>query len=108
MMHSTPDTPCDSTVAKAAPNTPMLNTRMKRDVYKRQVYRTRLQISVPPMEKASYEVPVTLKNSMIDVEKEYCLVVSFVLKENTIWEKAGYEIAFGQHRICLLYTSRCV
>lgn len=64
-----------------------------------EVYRTRLQISVPPIEQASYEVPVTLKNSMIDVEKEYCIVVSFVLKENTIWEKAGYEIAFGQHMI---------
>lgn len=64
-----------------------------------EVYRIRLQISVPPMERASYEVPVTLKNSMIDVEKEYCIVVSFVLKENTIWEKAGYEIAFGQHMI---------
>jgi beta-galactosidase len=43
-----------------------------------EVYRTKLQISVPPMEQASYEVPVTLKNSMIDVEKEYCIVVSFV------------------------------
>lgn len=64
-----------------------------------EVYRTRLQISVPPMDRASYEVPVTLKNSMIDVEKEYCIVVSFVLKENTIWEKARYEIAFGQHMI---------
>lgn len=64
-----------------------------------EVYRTKLQISVPPMEQASYEVPVTLKNSMSDVEKEYCIVVSFVLKENTIWEKAGYEIAFGQHMI---------
>lgn len=64
-----------------------------------EVYRTKLQISVPPMDRASYEVPVTLKNSMIDVEKEYCIVVSFVLKENTIWEKAGYEIAFGQHII---------
>lgn len=64
-----------------------------------EVYRTKLQISVPPMDRASYEVPVTLKNSMIDVEKEYCIVVLFVLKENTIWEKAGYEIAFGQHMI---------
>ena len=64
-----------------------------------EVYRTKLQISVPSMDMASYEVPVTLKNSMIDVEKEYCIVVSFVLKENTIWEKAGYEIAFGQHMI---------
>ena len=64
-----------------------------------EVYRTKLQVSVTPMERASYEVPVTLKNSMIDVEKEYCIVVSFVLKENTIWEKAGYEIAFGQHMI---------
>lgn len=64
-----------------------------------EVDRTKLQISVPPMEQASYEVPVTLKNSMIDVEKEYCIVVSFVLKENTIWEKAGYEIALGQHMI---------
>lgn len=64
-----------------------------------EVYRTKLQVSVPPMEQASYEVPVTLKNSMIDAEKEYCIVVSFVLKENTIWEKAGYEIAFGQHMI---------
>lgn len=64
-----------------------------------EVYRTKLQISVPPMDRASYEVPVTLKNSMIDMGKEYCIVVSFVLKENTIWEKAGYEIAFGQHMI---------
>lgn len=64
-----------------------------------EVYRTKLQISVPPMDRASYEVPVTLKNSMIDVGKEYCIVISFVLKENTIWEKAGYEIAFGQHMI---------
>lgn len=64
-----------------------------------EVYRTKLQISVPPMDRASYEMPVTLNNSMIDVEKEYCIVVSFVLKENTIWEKAGYEIAFGQHMI---------
>lgn len=64
-----------------------------------EVYRTKLQISVPPMDRASYEVPVTLKNSMIDMDKEYCIVVSFVLKENTIWEKAGYEIAFGQHMI---------
>lgn len=64
-----------------------------------EVYRTKLQISVPPMDRASYEVPVTLKNSMIDAEKEYCIVISFVLKENTIWEKAGYEIAFGQHMI---------
>ena len=64
-----------------------------------EVYRTKLQVSVPPMERASYEVPVTLKNSRIDVEKEYCIVVSFVLKKNTIWEKAGYEIAFGQHMI---------
>lgn len=64
-----------------------------------EVYRTKLQISVPPMDRASYEVPVTLKNSMIDMDKEYCIVVSFVLKENTIWEKAGYEIAFGRHMI---------
>lgn len=38
-----------------------------------EVYRTKLQISVPPMDRASYEVPVTLKNSMIDVEKSTVL-----------------------------------
>ena len=38
MMHSTPDIPCDSTVAKAAPNTPMLNTRMKSK--SRPIFRT--------------------------------------------------------------------
>ena len=64
-----------------------------------EVYRAKMQIAVGPMEKANYEVPVTVKNSMVDVEKEYCIVISFVLKENTIWEKAGYEIAFGQHMI---------
>ncbi len=64
-----------------------------------EVCRSKMKIAVAPMEKANYEVPVTLKNSMVDVEKEYCIVVSFVLKENTIWEKAGYEIAFGQHMI---------
>ena len=29
-----------------------------------EVYRTKLQISVPPMDRASYEVPVTLKRSL--------------------------------------------
>lgn len=38
-----------------------------------EVYRTKLQISVPPMDRASYEIPVTLKNSMIDVEKSTVL-----------------------------------
>ena len=31
-----------------------------------------------------------------DEEGEYAVTVSFLLKEDTLWEKKGYEIAFGQ------------
>ena len=52
-----------------------------------EVYRTKLQMSVPPMDRASYEVPVTLKNSMIDVEKEYCIVVSL-----DVYKRQAFEL----------------
>ena len=47
--------------------------------------------NVPPLESAEYEIPFEVAN-----DAEYTVTVSFVLKEDTLWEKKGYEIAFGQ------------
>lgn len=52
-----------------------------------------LEIAVSPLQKASFEIPFVPKNT----KGEYCLTVSFCLKKDTIWAKAGHEVAFGQY-----------
>lgn len=43
---------------------------------------SRLKLPIP------FEIP--------DISGEYALTISFCLKNDTLWEKAGYEVAFGQ------------
>ena len=78
------------------------------------VHKSAISISVPALSREKFEVPAGIKNAMIDPEKEYSILVSFVLKENRIWADAGHEVAFGQYVMkkpvvsyscCLLYTS---
>ena len=64
-------------------------------------------IAVPPLQDASFPLPEEIRNAMQcrkeacwslgKAEPEFAVTVSFTLKEDTIWAKAGHEIAFGQY-----------
>ncbi|MGN1166907.1 MAG: glycoside hydrolase family 2 TIM barrel-domain containing protein [Lachnospiraceae bacterium] len=56
------------------------------------VYESKLKTSVAPLSEGSYDLPVR----KADTPGEYTVTVSFVLKEDTLWAKAGHEVAFGQ------------
>lgn len=51
-----------------------------------------LDISLAPGKKKSYPLPFALPEK----PGEYTVTISVRLKEDTLWEKAGYEIGFGQ------------
>jgi len=52
-----------------------------------------LKTDVAPLSSAEYPLPLNIPEQ----PGEYAITVSFCLKEDTLWEKQGYEIAFGQH-----------
>ena len=56
-----------------------------------QVKKERLDIAVDPLTKETFAIPFT-----IAADAEYVLTISFVLKEDKAWAKAGHEVAFGQ------------
>lgn len=56
------------------------------------VERARLQTDVEPLSEKEYRLPV----SKAVLSGEYAVTVSFALKEDLPWAKAGHEIAFGQ------------
>lgn len=56
-----------------------------------QMKKERLDIAVAPLSKGTFAIPFT-----IATDAEYVLTVSFVLKEDIAWAKAGHEVAFGQ------------
>ena len=49
-------------------------------------------IAVGPESRCTYPAPFALP----EVPGEYAVTVSFLLKEDTLWAKAGHETAFGQ------------
>lgn len=51
-----------------------------------------LNTNVKPQSSKQYK----LRELEYDGEKELCITVSFVLKEDAAWAKKGYEVAFGQ------------
>ena len=64
-----------------------------------------METDVAPLSSKEYKLPVAIpKSSEISessappksTEGEYTITVSYHLKADTIWEKAGYEIGFGQ------------
>lgn len=64
----------------------------------KDVYKEEMECAVEPLSKATFAVPeriLYLAEKVYD-DAELSLLVSFVLKKDTLWEKAGYEIAFGQ------------
>lgn len=57
-----------------------------------QIEEKSLDISVAPESKNKYKMPFEIP----DIEGEYALTISFQLKNDTPWAKAGHEVAFGQ------------
>ena len=52
-----------------------------------------LATAVPPLSGQEYALPFPAPSQ----PGEYAVTVSFRLKEDTLWAKAGHEVAFGQH-----------
>ena len=52
-----------------------------------------LETDVAPLSEKTYVLPVPAEKRT----GEYTVTVSFRLKEDRIWAKAGYEVAFGQY-----------
>lgn len=57
----------------------------------RRLETRKLEIAVEPLKKQRYQLPFQIPR-----DGEYAVTVSFVLKEDTLWAKAGHEVAFGQ------------
>lgn len=61
-----------------------------------------LETDVKPLEERKYSLPFVIGKKPDESgifflqEGEYAVTVSFRLKEDTLWEKKGYEVAFGQ------------
>lgn len=53
-----------------------------------------LAVSVPAQEKAKFQIP--FEEFVDKADAEYTVTISFRLKEDTLWAKAGHEVAFGQ------------
>ena len=51
-----------------------------------------LAVSVEPDSKKTYPIPFEIP----EYEGEYAVTISFMLKEDKPWAKAGHEVAFGQ------------
>ncbi len=51
-----------------------------------------IDTDVAPLTKETYPVPFNMETEA----GEYVITASFLLKEDTLWAKKGYEIAFGQ------------
>ncbi len=58
----------------------------------RPVEERELKISVKPLSKKKVALPFAL----VEEPGEYTVTLSFRLKEDTLWAKAGHEVAFGQ------------
>ena len=54
-----------------------------------------LATAVAPLSEETYELPIAKQER----PGEYTVTVSFHLKADTVWAKAGHEVAFGQYSI---------
>ncbi|MCC8051878.1 MAG: DUF4981 domain-containing protein [Clostridiales bacterium] len=57
------------------------------------IQKSQMKVSVPPLSEKTVSLPFTA----CDNYGEYTVTVSFRLKEDTLWAKQGYEIAYGQY-----------
>lgn len=56
-----------------------------------------LELAVPPLSEASFPLPGELIAERDTAPGEYAVTLSFTLREDTLWAKAGHEVAFGQY-----------
>lgn len=56
-----------------------------------EVDKKELETAVEPLSRAQFELPYQEKD-----DAEYAVTISFTLKRDTLWAKAGHEVAFGQ------------
>lgn len=56
------------------------------------IERKEIRTDVPPLSEQRTPIPFDVSGG----EGEYTITVSFELKEDTIWAKAGHEVAYGQ------------
>ena len=55
------------------------------------VKKEKVETAAAPLSEETYPIPF-----VIPTDAEYALTISFALKEDTLWAKAGHEVAFGQ------------
>lgn len=71
-----------------------------------EIKRMLVELSVEPLEKVQFELPYEIERTM-DTHREghalagkeapeFAVMVSFTLKDDTLWAKKGHEVAFGQ------------
>ena len=84
----------------------------------REVARETVTTDVDSLSDKTFSVPDKILerasfkgiNDYSKAETEYVLTVSFVLKEDTLWAKAGHEVAFGQtvlNKVTCVYKTSC-
>ncbi|MCL2843649.1 MAG: DUF4981 domain-containing protein [Oscillospiraceae bacterium] len=61
----------------------------------KEIARCILETDVAPLSSETYTLPVNVPQQ----PGVYGITVSFRLKTDTLWEKCGFEVAFGQHVI---------
>ena len=61
-----------------------------------------LDICVAPESKNKFKMPFEIPS----IEGEYVLTISFRLKNDTLWAKAGHEVAFGQAVVANVETKQ--
>jgi beta-galactosidase len=61
----------------------------------KNLYQNKLTVNVGPLSKDRVEFDIP--SHFLQAAGEYCIHVSFKLKENKLWAKEGYEVAFGQY-----------
>lgn len=57
------------------------------------IRKTQMETAVPPLSEKEYALPLKKE----EAPGEYTVTVSFHLKEDRPWAKAGHEVAFGQY-----------
>ena len=62
-----------------------------------EVVKTKASICLDAGHEDTFALPDEIVNEMKAGACEYAVIVSFTLKEDTLWAKAGHEVAFGQH-----------
>lgn len=63
----------------------------------KEIYRVDGAYEVAPQTSATFDITAELRVLMEgQKDAEYAVLVTFVLKEDTLWAKRGYEVAFGQ------------